>query len=144
MAIFVRFKQGTRLDVESDLFEDIRTFMDKLGTTGHVEGALRDLIRYELWDTVRPDVLSTWFALVQEFLELHRNVPARYLAHLSDAQLTCLASLALGGKPEELWSRVRPLLIKEIDYLSVGPLDHPNAILFQASWKTRKGRQVTT
>jgi len=68
LALFLRYRQGTRIDVEANPFDDLRSFLDTVGDEARPLQALNELIHEELWDRPRPDARSTWFALLREYL----------------------------------------------------------------------------
>ncbi|MGD0263883.1 MAG: methylamine utilization protein MauJ [Candidatus Methylomirabilota bacterium] len=118
MALVVRFDRGTRHDVDRDIVADIRLLMDAVRSGQTAQQYLDSAIRMVVWDTVRPSVESTWFALLREFLQIHRPPHCPDPASVQRDQLDVLGSLADGGTPEELWRRTKAVILEHIDSLS--------------------------
>lgn len=116
MALVVRYRQGTRVDIEVNPFEDLRHFLSRRGDQGFPLGTLRNLIRREIWDQwPRPDARSTWFALLEEFFKIHRE---EVRERVWPAQLRVLDRLAPGGLPEEIWGGVLEVLLEDLAQLT--------------------------
>jgi hypothetical protein len=115
LALFLRYRQGTRIDVEANPFEDLRSFLGAVGDEGRSLQVLNERIREELWDLPRPDVRSTWFALLREYFRIHRD---EVQDRTGQVQLLVLRVLAQGGSPAEIWGRVLWVMVEHLDELS--------------------------
>ena len=116
MALVVRYRQGTRVDVDADPFEDLTHFLSRRGEPGFPLGPLEGLIRREIWDQwPRPDARSTWFALLQEFFRIHGD---QVRERIWQAQLRLLDALVPGGAAEDVWSRVLAVVLQDLDELT--------------------------
>jgi hypothetical protein len=138
LALFLRYRQGTRVDVEANPFEDLRTFLDAEGDGTTPLQVLRGLIREELWDWPRPDARSTWFALLREYFRIHGD---EVQGRTAPVQLLVLRALAPGGSPAEIWGRVLGVMVQHLEELSSWQVS--NAAYMAAHWQVQRAEDGT-
>jgi hypothetical protein len=116
VALVLRYRQGTRVDIEASPFDDLRTFLSRRGDRGFPFAVLEALIHQEIWrQWPEADAHSTWFALFREFLRIHEDqARERVLA----PQLRVLDALVGAGESAQVWERVRDVLLRNLDELT--------------------------
>lgn len=116
MALILRYRQGTRVDIESSPFDDLRSFLAHRDEPGFPLEVLDRMITEELWGQwPRADARSTWLAILKECLRIHFDeVGSRVFA----AQVRVLDALAEGGSPSEIWARVIGVMVSDLEELS--------------------------
>src|SRR5713226_8845474 len=109
MALVLRYRQGTRVDIEANPFGDLETLLSRRDEVGFPFGVLEDVIRDEIWrQWPQADAHSTWFGLFREFFRIHEEEARE---RVLPAQLRVLDALVAAGDPEQVWARVRDVLL---------------------------------
>lgn len=133
MSLVLRYRQGTRVDIEANPFENLATLLSRReDVTQFPFGILDELIHENVWDQwPRADADSTWFALLREYFKIYED-SARAAA--LPAQLRILEALAVPGSPQDIWSRVQDALARDLDDLTGWNLSfaRSNALRWQA------------
>jgi hypothetical protein len=139
MALILRYRQGTRVDIDANPFDALREFLSHQGDPGFPLVTLAGAIRQEFWDQwSRPDAASTWFALLREFFQIH---PEETRAGVWPAQLRVLDAVAPGGSAEEIWARARETMLSDLEQLT--GWDHSIAKASAMLWRVQRADDGT-
>lgn len=115
LALFLRYQQGIRIDIEADPFDDLRHFLASAEDVTSPLKTLRELVTEEIWDRPRPTPRSTWFDLLKEFFTIHSE---SIRPSLWPAQLRILRALCTDDPPATLWANTLPILLEGLEDLS--------------------------
>jgi methylamine utilization protein MauJ len=116
MALVLRYRQGTRVDIDASPFDALREFLSHRTDPGFPLATLNETIHEEFWDQwTRPDAASTWFAILREFFQIH---PEKARSTAWPAQLRILDALVLGGSTKQIWERVLASVLLDLEQLA--------------------------
>lgn len=120
---FIRFRHGTRLDIQPNIRESIREFLKNYKQ--HGEQAFRNLVK-DIADGsgwgIHPD--STWYRAIQELFETYRDWETPSREHALNAVIEILEVLAQNTDSQTTWDKVIEKLEDKLEILSGWEYSH--------------------
>ncbi len=120
---FIRFRHGTRLEIDPNVRESIKEFLENYKQQGEqtFRSLIKDIADGSGWG-IHPD--STWHRAIQELFERYRDWESPSRDNAIAAVIEILEILARGTEPQTTWDEVVKKLENKLEVLSGWEYSH--------------------